>query len=306
MKPILSLKEVNKNIGQDHIVKDLSFDINPGEIFGFLGPNGAGKTTTIRMIVGLTSVTSGSITINGWDISKNYKQAIAQVGAVVETPELYNYLTAEKNLIHFGRMSENVTKEDIKNRLDLVGLRGVRQQKVGKFSLGMKQRLGIAQALLHKPKLLVLDEPTNGLDPAGIREMRDHFRKIAQEEKIAIMISSHLLSEVELMCDRFAILQEGRMVKTEKISEDRDDKIGLYELEVDQINRATEILLKQFPQLSVNVTQEEKIQLRVTKEQLGEINALLVKEQIVLYQTTLVKQSLEERFLKATNQGGYR
>lgn len=168
MEPILSLQNVNKKLGKKLAVNSVSLDVYPGEIYGFLGPNGAGKTTTIRMITGLTKISSGDIRIDGASIASDYKNAIQHVGTIVENPELYPYLTAEKNLLHFARMSKNVTKEDIDSRLKLVRLDHVRDQKVRKFSLGMKQRLGIAQALIHHPKVLILDEPTNGLDPAGV------------------------------------------------------------------------------------------------------------------------------------------
>lgn len=300
-EPILSLKKVNKKIGKKHIIKDLSFDVYPGEVFGFLGPNGAGKTTTIRMIVGLTNITSGEILVNGNSISKNYKKAIENIGAIVENPELYPYLSARKNLIHFARMSNNVTKEDIQHRLELVNLEHVKDEKVSRFSLGMKQRLGIAQAMLHNPKILILDEPTNGLDPAGIRQMRDYLRKVAKEEGIAILVSSHVLSEMELMCDRFAIIQKGELVQVEDVSnEDQVDLANPHMIEVNDVEKAKNLLQNEYPDLTIEI-QDSIIRVKATKEQIGSIITYLTSNEIIVYQVIKEKQTLEDRFLQATN-----
>ncbi|ENH95847.1 ABC transporter [Gracilibacillus halophilus YIM-C55.5] len=304
MGAVLSLKNVDKKIGKAQIIQDVSFDVYPGEIFGFLGPNGAGKTTTIRMIVGLTKMTAGDITVNGHSIATDYKRAIEQIGTIVENPELYPYLTAEKNLIHFGRMSKNVTKKDINDRLKLVNLDYAKDQKVKTFSLGMKQRLGIAQAMLHRPKLLILDEPTNGLDPAGIREIRTFLRKVAKEENVAILISSHLLSEIEHICDRFAIIQEGNITQIESVSNESDLKQGVhsYYIETDNPTRAQKLIETTFPNLTIT-QQEQFIQLMLTKEEAGNIVTLLTSNDVVVYQVVLEKQSLEERFFEATSGG---
>ncbi|GAB3048320.1 ABC transporter ATP-binding protein [Virgibacillus ainsalahensis] len=304
MEPILSLRNVHKKLGKKHVINDVSLDVYPGEIFGFLGPNGAGKTTTIRMITGLTSITAGDITINGYSIDNDYKKAIGNVGTIVENPELYHYLSAEKNLIHFGRMSSNVTKEDIQNRLELVRLSDVSDQKVRKFSLGMKQRLGIAQALIHHPKVLILDEPTNGLDPAGVREMRDYLRKVAKEEDVAIFISSHLLSEIELLCDRFTIIQEGKLLQVEHVSEGErvEDTSHTYRLEVSDMNETKELVGTEFPDLETEVRQQW-VYIQATKQQIGEVIMCLTGNGVMVYQSILEKQSLEDRFLKATERG---
>ncbi|WP_036689042.1 ABC transporter ATP-binding protein [Paucisalibacillus globulus] len=300
-EPILSLKKVNKKIGKKHLIKDLSFDVYPGEVFGFLGPNGAGKTTTIRMIVGLTNITSGEILVNGNSISKDYKNAIENIGAIVENPEMYPYLTARKNLIHFGRMSKNVTKEDIQHRLELVSLDHVKDEKVSRFSLGMKQRLGIAQAMLHNPKILILDEPTNGLDPAGIRQMRDYLRKIAKEENISILVSSHVLSEMELMCDRFAIIQKGELVQVEDVSnEEQVDIANRHIIEVNDVEKAKVIMQDEYPELSMEA-QNNILRVIATKEQIGSFITLLTSKEIIVYQVIREKQTLEDRFLQATN-----
>lgn len=182
-KPILQLKNVSKTLGNKVVVNDISLDIYAGEIFGLLGPNGAGKTTTIRMLVGLLSITEGKILLNGVNIKKEFEQAISQVGAIVENPELYDYLTGYQNLIHFSRMSGNVSKERINDIIQIIGLENAIQAKVKTYSLGMRQRLGLGQALMHSPSILILDEPTNGLDPSGIREFRQLLIKLAKKRK---------------------------------------------------------------------------------------------------------------------------
>ncbi|QGG48024.1 ABC transporter ATP-binding protein [Heliorestis convoluta] len=208
---------VTKKIGKKNIIDGISFTIAPGEVFGLLGPNGAGKTTALRMLTGLMKPTEGEIRICGYSIQKDFEKAIQHVGAIIENPDLYMYLTGYQNLIHFARMSGNVDKKRIENIITLVGLGEAIHDKVKTYSLGMRQRLGLAQALLHQPALLVLDEPTNGLDPAGIRELRQYLQKVAHEEGVTVFVSSHLLAEMELLCDRIAIIQKGKIVQVQKV-----------------------------------------------------------------------------------------
>ena len=216
-KKILEVKSINKKIGKKQILKDISFYINEGDILGFIGPNGAGKTTAIKLILGLQSITSGEIYINGFNVEKNYKKAIAKVGAIVENPDSYMYLTGYDNLKMNARLYKGITKKRIEEVIHLVGLENRINDKVSKYSLGMRQRLGIAIALLHKPNLLVLDEPNNGLDPEGIRELRNLLRKLAREENIAIMIASHNLSEIESLCTTISIINKGEILETDAL-----------------------------------------------------------------------------------------
>jgi ABC-2 type transport system ATP-binding protein len=216
-KITLSVKNLKKVIGKKEIIKGLTFDLREGEVFGFLGPNGAGKTTTIRMIVGLIKPTSGSIEICGSNIEENFQEAMTNLGCIVENPELYPYLSGYNNLLHFARMIEGIGEERIKEVTELVGLTERIHDKVKTYSLGMRQRLGIAQALLGRPKVLILDEPTNGLDPAGIREMRQFIRFLAEDEGLSVLVSSHLLSEIQLLCDRVAIISKGTIIRTDTV-----------------------------------------------------------------------------------------
>nr|WP_141770430.1 ABC transporter ATP-binding protein [Bacillus sp. MUM 116] len=213
----LSVQNLKKIIGKKEIIKGLTFDLKEGEVFGFLGPNGAGKTTTIRMLVGLIKPTSGSIKICGFNIENSFQEAMGNLGCIVENPELYPYLSGYDNLLHFSRMLEGIEENRIQEVTRLVGLSDRIHDKVKTYSLGMRQRLGIAQALLGRPKVLILDEPTNGLDPAGIREMREFIRFLAMDEGLTVLVSSHLLSEIQQLCDRVAIISKGSIIKIDTV-----------------------------------------------------------------------------------------
>lgn len=218
MEITLDVKNLRKTIGKKEIIKGLTFQLKSGEVFGFLGPNGAGKTTTIRMLVGLIKPSSGSIKICGYDIHTQFSEATKNLGCIVENPEMYPYLSGWDNLLHFVRMLDGIGEERIKEVTELVGLTERIHDKVKTYSLGMRQRLGIAQALLGRPKVLILDEPTNGLDPAGIREMREFIRYLAEKEGLSVLVSSHLLSEIQLLCDQVAIISKGSIIKIESVA----------------------------------------------------------------------------------------
>ncbi len=213
---VLEVNNLKKTLGKREIIKNISFSIEEGEIFGFLGPNGAGKTTTIRMLVGLIHPNEGSISICGHDLKNDTEKALREVGAVVENPELYKYLSGRENLMQIARI-RNISKEDVNETIKLVGLEDRIDDKVRKYSLGMKQRLGLAASLLSKPKLLILDEPTNGLDPSGILDFREVVKKAAKEKGMAVFISSHILSEVQHLCDRVAFINHGTIKSVENV-----------------------------------------------------------------------------------------
>ena len=214
---VLEVKDVYKRIGKREIIKGISFSVKEGEIFGFLGPNGAGKTTTIRMMVGLIAANKGTITVMGHEIGCNREKALSNIGAVVENPELYTYLTGRENLMQIAAIRK-ISKKDVEEVIELVNLKDRIDDKVKKYSLGMKQRLGLAAALISKPKLLILDEPTNGLDPTGIMDFRDIVKKAAKELKTAVFISSHMLSEVQQLCDTVAFINDGLIKSIESIT----------------------------------------------------------------------------------------
>ncbi|WP_458460955.1 ABC transporter ATP-binding protein [Paenibacillus sp.] len=297
-EPVVRIQGVSKIISSRSLVSDLTLDISPGQVFGFLGPNGAGKTTTIRMMVGLMSISKGDIFISGHSVKNEFEKAVAQVGAIVENPEMYKFLTGYQNLVHFARMSPGVTKERIAETIERVGLTARIHDKVKTYSLGMRQRLGVAQAILHKPKLLVLDEPTNGLDPQGIRELRDYLRQLTQEEGITVFVSSHLLSEMELMCDTVAIIQNGKLIDVRNLRAEADsDTLIEVAFEVNDADRAADLIQGATVQGSVLV-------MRLSREQIPDINAKLVSEGVQVYGIRNVTHTLEEQFLQVTGGGG--
>jgi ABC-2 type transport system ATP-binding protein len=295
LETILQLSNLKKKIGKKTIIHDLSLDVYKGEVFGFLGPNGAGKTTTIRMIVGLMSITEGQVLINGKSVSKDFESAIAHVGAIVENPELYKFLTGYQNLVHYSRMMKGISEERIQEVVKLVGLENRINDKVKTYSLGMRQRLGLAQALLHNPSLLILDEPTNGLDPAGIREIRDYLRKLAKEEGLAVFVSSHLLSEMELMCDRIGILQHGKLIDVQNVKDFSNDKnIPQVVFTVDNASIVRELLGEG------TLLSADQIELTIEKEDIPATVGKLVENGIKLYGIEPKGKSLEDKFLEIT------
>jgi ABC-2 type transport system ATP-binding protein len=209
--PALEAQHLAKRYGQRLAVEDASFTVRPGEVFGFLGPNGAGKTTTIRMIVGLVRPTAGRVLVAGRDLVADREAALRRMGCIVESPDFYEYLTGRENLRHFARMIDAQALARIDPLAELLRIRERLDDRVGTYSLGMRQRLGITQALLGDPAVLVLDEPANGLDPSGIRELRNLLRRLADDRGISVFVSSHLLGEVERVCDRLAIVHRGRV-----------------------------------------------------------------------------------------------
>jgi ABC-2 type transport system ATP-binding protein len=295
-KAIVQIKNLSKEIKGKKIVSDLSFDIFEGEVFGFLGPNGAGKTTTIRMMVGLMNISEGDVVINGHSIKSNFEEAIKNVGAIVENPELYKFLSGYDNLLQYARMDKNVTKEKIDEVVELVGLTGAIRQKVKTYSLGMRQRLGLAQCLLHDPKVLILDEPTNGLDPAGIREMRDHLQLLTKKKGMAIIVSSHLLAEMEMMCDRIGIIQQGKLVDVQTVTELTTEDVQTYSIEVNNNETALKVLSKHNAQLV-----DGEIHIELTREDVPNVIELLVESRIRVYGFKANAKTLEDRFLEITN-----
>ncbi|GMA64311.1 ABC transporter ATP-binding protein [Alicyclobacillus fastidiosus] len=297
----VQIRDLTKMIGNKPIVDGLSFDIPKGEVFGLLGPNGAGKTTTIRMIVGLISISRGDVLINGLDVKKNFKAAMQHVGAIVENPEMYKFLTGYQNLKHFAKMSKGVTRERIHEVVKQVGLEERINDKVKTYSLGMRQRLGLAQALLRKPDVIILDEPTNGLDPAGIRELRDYLRELASQEGIAVIVSSHLLSEMELMCDRVAIIQAGKLIDVRAIRDRAVDaaEAQTFAIEVDNGLYAAEVLSTAFPKLTLKRV-DNSIEIRVIRERVPDVVHALDANGIRIYGVQALNKSLEETFLEIT------
>ncbi len=238
---VLSIKGLSKHLGSRLILDDISVEVGSGEIFGFIGPNGSGKTTTIKVMLGLLSLEAGEVCICGHSIKKEFCAAMSNVGGIIENPELYKYLTGFENLMQYSRMQGGITKERIDEVTALVRLTDRINDKVAKYSLGVRQRLGLAQALLSRPRLLVLDEPTNGLDPAGIHELREILLKVSHEEGTAVFISSHQLAELDLMCDRIAVIDKGRVIAVRSMEEvRRSGQTDIEEFEFETVAPAAE------------------------------------------------------------------
>lgn len=274
-----------------------------GEILGLLGPNGAGKTTTIRMIVGLMSRTKGLVRINGLDTVKMFKEAMRHVGVIVENPDLYKYLSGYDNLLHFARMTPNVSRSRMKEVVELVGLTDRISDKVATYSLGMRQRLGLAVVLVHRPSLLILDEPTNGLDPSGIRELRNHLKDIANQDGVGVLVSSHLISEMEMMCDRVVILEKGRLVGNHLLANLSGQENSLISFEVDRTDLAMQLLQAIMNGVDVTI-QRNHVQIVLNKSQIPEVSRELMDAGIKVYGVSIVKKTLEDTFLEIT--GGER
>lgn len=287
MEHILNIENVTKSFGNKKILKNVSFSINSGDILAFIGPNGSGKTTTVKLILGLQTIDKGKISINGYDINKNYKKAIAKVGAIVENPDSYMYLTGYQNLKLIANLYPNINESKILELLELVGLSDRKDDKVSKYSLGMRQRLGIAKSLINDPNLLILDEPTNGLDPAGIKDLRELLKHLAQKG-LAILISSHNLSELESFCNKVCMINNGQTSSVELLKNIKSNS-KKYLFEVDSIEGIED---KQITFLKNN-----KFIFEGDKKQASDMVKKLVKMKKNIYEMKLIEISLEQAFL---------
>ncbi|QKE74083.1 ABC transporter ATP-binding protein [Arthrobacter citreus] len=296
---VLELKNVNKTIKNQEIIKDISFDLRQGEVLGLLGPNGSGKTTTMRMIVGLMSITSGEIYIKGHSIKDHFKESIKHIGAMIETPAFYPFYSGYKNLMYFSRMLEGVSKKRVLEVIDLLGLSNAIHKKFSTYSLGMKQRLGIAQALLHNPSILILDEPTNGLDPAGVREIRDYLKRVAEVEQTAILLSSHLLSEIELICDRSIIIQNGQFVESIELNDQSGEKLFIevvVKTTIDFESKFTNLDKK----YKYEIMNNQSLIFEIDEEEIPSLMRELVMAGVEIYYVTRKKERLEDLFIQLT------
>lgn len=296
MNTVLKVSNVTKYIGKKEIIKGISFNIEEGEILGFLGPNGAGKSTTLRMIVGLSKPSSGEIEICGESITTQYVKAMENVGCLIEGPDLYNFATGMKNLEMLSAMSKNITREDILEVVKLVGLENRIDDKVSTYSMGMRQRLGLAQALVHKPKLLILDEPTNGFDPQGIFEFREIIKDLVKHKKISVLISSHLISEIQLMCDKVSIINNGLIIKNAKVSDLLSS--GTIYWVLDDLEKG-HTLLKEKYNVDLKIENDELMG-NIDLEKLEDMNAYLIEAGIKLKYVGIKSLTLEALFLSLT------
>lgn len=288
---ILECKNLYKEINDKEILTNINLKLEEKDILGLIGPNGSGKTTTIKTILSLQKITKGEIFIDNHNIKTDYKNAISQVGAIIENPDLYTYLTGLENLL-IPATIYNISKERIKEVINLVGLSQRINDKVSKYSLGMKQRLGIAQAIIHKPKLLILDEPTNGLDPEGIKELRSLLLKLKEQENMTILISSHNLKELETICNKIAIIKQGKILSINDINIlTKKNNNYLFELDTIKINN----ILDNYKIINNNI-----IELSIEKDDIPKIVRKLTDNNIKIYMIKEKSLTLEEAYLLKT------
>lgn len=300
MDPFIEIHNLSKHYGPIKAVDDLSMKVLPGDIYGFLGPNGSGKSTTIRMMLSLIRPTAGQILLFGHDLAMDRYKTLSRLGALIEKPDFYNYLSARKNLEILGKLS-NISnlKTRVDEVLDIVGLLPRATSIVRTYSLGMKQRLGIAQALLHKPDLIVLDEPTNGLDPQGQKEIRDLIKSLNRDKNITILISSHILYEIEQIANRMIIIDKGKALVEGNVQ----DLVNSQDRQVAFVFSNTQEglnLLEGSPwQEKIIRSDEERIYFKINKEEIPHLNTFLVENKMQIFAVETVR-SLEEFFLELT------
>lgn len=295
---VIKVEHLAKSFGSFQAVKDVSFTVNKGDVFGFLGPNGAGKSTTIRCLLSLIKPDAGNIEMFGKSYSNQRSAILANIGSIIEKPDFYKYLSAQKNLEIFARISgAKVSKSEIGEMLEFVGLGGRGGDKIGGFSHGMKQRLGIAQTLLHKPDLIILDEPTTGLDPQGIIEIRNLILRLKNEQKKTILLSSHQLSEIELIANRMVIINKGKSIVEGEVQDLLNAQELVVHLEVDQVEKAVQVIRAQFPNAQIVSQNATELEVAIEKQNVPLLNKWMIENGISVFALE-PKRKLEDFFMK--------
>ncbi|NMM61310.1 ABC transporter ATP-binding protein [Clostridium sp. P21] len=302
MMKVLEVSNLHKKFGKKEIIKGVDFFIEEGEIFGLLGPNGIGKTTVIKMIVGFLNADEGSILIMGKDIEKDRVEALKNLTAIVENPEMYPYLSGMENLKQIARMDKRIKKNDIEEAVNMVGLTKRINDKVKTYSLGMKQRLGLAQAIMSNPKLIILDEPTNGLDPTGIIELRNILKKLARARKISILISSHILSEVQLICHRVVFMEDGQTKLMRTLNSDNDKKEDRVII-VSNDKERCEKVLKTMECIHNISYKDGKLVMLTDENSTPKIISKLCAESVEISQIYKKYETVEEMYMEVVNEG---
>ncbi|HBE9431278.1 ABC transporter ATP-binding protein [Clostridioides difficile] len=301
---VIETKQLTKIYGNQTVVDKVNLHVKKGRIYGLLGRNGAGKTTIMKMILGLTSITYGEVDVFGENIKGREKQVYPRIGAIIETPGFYPNLTGTENLEIFAKLRGTAAPNSVKRALEIVGLPYKNKKLFSKYSLGMKQRLGIANAILHDPELLVLDEPTNGLDPIGIAEMRKFIRDLSVEHGKTILISSHILSEISLLADDIGIIDHGVLLEESSMSELEKKNSKYILLQVSDIPKTSLILERQFNTKDYSVQDDHTLRLYNTTLDMGEINKALVMQNVTVISSQLCNDTLEDYFKKITGGEG--
>ena len=299
---IITTENLSKSFGHMTVVDHVNLVVSEGAVFGFLGPNGSGKTTTIRMLLGLVQPTSGEITLNGYNVLRDYVKAIREVGAIAESPSAYTYLTGRENMHLKANMYGGISEAKITEVLKLVNLEDRSKDKVRKYSLGMKQRLGIAMALLNNPKLVILDEPMNGLDPQGIQETKDLILMLNREQGITFFISSHLLAEIEQICSSIAILQNGKMIAQGELKHFLQKDTEICEVFTPDIDRAINII-GQLKGVKVISQTANAIVVEFEVGSFARINEVLLTNNVLVTSFHPRKKSLEQYYIEVINRG---
>lgn len=302
---LVTVSRLTKKFRTHLAVDDLSFSVNEGDVYGFLGQNGAGKSTTIRMLLTLVTPSSGHIEIFGMDLRKERKKILSQVGAVIEKPDLYKYLSAYENLSLFARMSgTRISRKELLAQLEMVGLGDRRDDKVRTFSQGMKQRLGIAVALVHNPRLIILDEPTNGLDPQGIADMRNLILHLSRHLQKTVIVSSHLLNEIEQISTRMLIIDEGKKMTEGTAASLLNPEKTIVEAELADLKSALKLLETTTWFRFLKTIGNRSLLFELPKDQIPELNRAFVQMGIPVL-SLQVKNSLESQFLSITRNRQY-
>jgi len=299
LSEVLKIKEVSKTLGNRKVVDNISLEVHQNEIVGFLGANGAGKTTTIKMVLGLLSIDSGEIYIHGHGVKHEFEKALENVGGIVESPDMYGYMSGLDNL-KLSANARGVNKNRIQEVISLVGLDNRIKDKVGKYSLGMKQRIGLAQSMLHRPSILVLDEPTNGLDPVGIKELRGIIKKLAHEQETSVLVSSHILSEMQLMCDRVCIIDRGKILITRSVAEleELSGHSG-YRFIAKPIDVAIKIIKEKLSGKLIAST-EKTVDVNISESEINNLTQAMISEGVSVLGVSPIEKSLEEIYMKIT------
>lgn len=301
---LIETKQLTKVYGEQTAVNAVNLHVKKGRIYGLLGRNGAGKTTIMKMILGLTPITSGEVDVFGQNIKGKEKRIYPRIGAIIETPGFYPNLTGTENLEIFAKLRGTAAPNAVKTALEVVGLPYKDKKLFSKYSLGMKQRLGIANAILHDPELLILDEPTNGLDPIGIAEVRNFIKDLSTERGKTILISSHILSEIELLADDIGIIDHGVLLEESSMDELQRKNSKYILLQVSEIPKALLILERQFGIKDYSVQDEHTLRLYDTTLDMAVINKALVTQEVSVISSGLCNDTLEDYFKKITGGEG--
>jgi ABC-type multidrug transport system ATPase subunit len=299
---IIEVRNLSKRFGSFQAVHDVSFSVFKGDVFGFLGPNGAGKSTSIRCLNSLIKPDSGTVKLFGESIATHRESILGRVGSIIEKPDFYKYLSAYRNLEIFSRISgKPSSKQEIYKMLDFVGLGGREKDKFAGFSHGMKQRLGIAQTLLHNPDLIILDEPTTGLDPQGIIDIRNLILRLRNEQNKTVLLSSHNLAEIELICNRMVIINKGRSIVEGSVSDLMNGENLILRLEASPLSDAKNLLLAWKPSLQWENVGDTAVQFPIEKSEIPKLTKLIVDNNIEIFSLE-AKRTLEDYFIKIVNQ----